>query len=81
MTGMDDIPNLNLSRNNDIIYCTVADSALDHPWLSRSTSLKNIDILPNIRANFDAKATLKKAVSKLTLIRAMQNHSEEFKET
>lgn len=43
--------------NQDLRLTTAG--ALSHPWMSTES---NVDVLPNVRKNFDAKKTFKKAI-------------------
>ena len=49
-----------------------AKQAYEHPWLSNNIT---VDLLPNVRKNFNAKGTLKKAFRAIQLINRMQSLS------
>jgi serine/threonine protein kinase len=42
-----------------------ADELLTHPWLKADASDKAVDLLPNVKAAFDAKKTCKSAAMQL----------------
>ena len=57
-----------------------AKQALDHPWLQEDLKAhperESKDLLPNMRANFDARRTLRKAIWSVRWANAVQKDSQ-----
>jgi len=55
-----------------------ARNALDHPWLTPSVDAPQRDLLPNVRKNFNARRTFKKAVDMVRFSVHLGRHSASF---
>jgi calcium/calmodulin-dependent protein kinase I len=51
----------------------IAKEALEHPWMATT---QTVDLLPNVRKNFNAKMTLKKAILAVAALNKVSSMSK-----